>query len=186
MSLIKMCIFYELFSYSLLLCIYYDKIVKEKYKNITLEENYMNILQIAILAFIIIESLNVLMLYFSPGMKRGNALGVFNAWEKSQENEEMKSFVSYLSSWVAGAKLIFIMIGIVIIIWGNFETQIATTVALIISIASFFFKLYPIIKKMDAKGQISPKGYSKTLLYMIIGFIAVFIVVLVIALVQYL
>ena len=40
----------------------------------------MNILQIGILVFIIIETLNITMLYFAPGMKIGNALGVFKTW----------------------------------------------------------------------------------------------------------
>lgn len=121
----------------------------------------MNILQIGILVFAVIESLNVLMLYRSPGMKMGNALGVFKAWDRAQEDEQMKSFVHYMASWVAGAKLIFILVGIVIIIWGNMETQLATCAALVISIASFFWRLYPAISKMDKKGQIDPKGYSK-------------------------
>ena len=84
-----------------------------------------------------------------------------------------------------GTKLIFVLLGIVIIIWGNFETQLAACAALIISILSFFYKLYPIIRKMDSKGQITPKGYSTTLLFMILGFIAVFLIVGTIGLIQY-
>ncbi|MEX1377167.1 MAG: hypothetical protein AB1Z23_06800 [Eubacteriales bacterium] len=146
----------------------------------------MNILQIAILVFIIIECLNVFTLYTNPGMKIGNGIGVFNAWHKAQEDEEMKDFVSYMSSWVAGTKLIFIMLGIVVIICGNFETQLATAAAMVISIASYFLKLNPLIKKMDSKDQISPKGYSKTLMYMILGFIVIFTIAFIIGLVQYL
>jgi len=146
----------------------------------------MNILQIGILVFMVIESLNVLMLYKMPGMKMGNALGVFTAWDRAQEDEHMKSFVHYMAAWVAGAKLIFILVGIVIIMWGNMETQLATCAALVISIASFFWRLYPAIKKMDKKGQIDPKGYSKTLLVMIVAFIVGFAIIFVIGLVQYL
>ena len=145
----------------------------------------MNILQWGILVFSVIETLNILMLYFSPGMKMGNALGVFKAFSSAQEDENMKIFVHYMAAWVAGAKLIFILIGIVIIIWGNIETQIAATAALIISISSFFWRLYPAIKKMDKQGQIDPKGYSKTLLAMIVTFIAGFIVIFIIGLVKY-
>ena len=146
----------------------------------------MNILQIGILIFSIIETLNVLMLYFSPGMKLGNALGVFKAWDTAQKDENMKSFVHYMAAWVAGTKLIFILVGIVIIIWGNIETQIATCVAMMISISSFFWRLYPAIKKMDEQDQIDPKGYSKTLLGMIVAFVLGFVVVLTVGLVQYL
>lgn len=146
----------------------------------------MNILQIGILIFIVIETLNILMLYFSPGMKLGNAAGVFNAWHKAQNDEEMKAFVHYMASWVAGAKLIFILVGAVIIIWGNIETQLATAAALVLSISSFFWRLYPAIKKMDARGEIDPEGYSKTLLGMIVVFIAGFITVFVIGLLKHL
>lgn len=146
----------------------------------------MNIIEIAILLFVIIESLNVLMLYFMPGSKMGNGVGVFNAWHRLQEDEELKDFSDYMTSWVAGAKLIFIMLGIAIIIWGSIELQIATAAAMVISIASFFYRLYPIIKKMDSKDQISPKGYSKTLLGMIVAFIVGFLIVFIIGLVQYL
>jgi hypothetical protein len=146
----------------------------------------MNILEIGILTFLLLESLNILMLYFSPGMKMGNALGVFRAWDKAQDDADMKSFVHYMAAWVAGAKLIFILVGVVIIIWGNIETQIATAAALVISISSFFWRLYPAIKKMDQKGQLDPKGYSKTLLAMIVTIVSVFLVVFVVGLVKYL
>jgi len=146
----------------------------------------MNILKWAILLFTIIESLNVIMLYFAPGMKQGNALGVFTAWEKAQKDEEMKSFAYYMAAWVAGAKLIFILLGISVILWGNIEMQIATCGAMVISISSFFFKLYPLIKNMDKNGQIEPKGYSKTLLAMIITFILGFLLVFIIGVIKYL
>jgi len=146
----------------------------------------MNILKWAILIFIIIETLNVLMLYVAPGMKQGNALGVFNAWHKAQEDEEMKSFVNYMAYWVAGAKLIFIFLGISVILWGNVEMQIATCGAMVISISSFFYKLYPIIKDMDKKGQIDPKGYSRILLAMILIFIGGFLTVFMIGFIKYL
>lgn len=146
----------------------------------------MNILQIGIIVFSVIETLNVLMLYFAPGMKQGNALGVFKAWDMAQEDARMKSFVHYMAAWVAGAKLIFIMVGIVIVVWGNIETQIATCAAMVLSISSFFWRLYPAIKKMDKDGQIDPKGYSKTLLLMILAFLCGFLAIFVIGLVQYL
>jgi hypothetical protein len=44
----------------------------------------MTILTISIIAFLVLETLNVLMLYFTPGTRRGNGLGVFNAYEKSK------------------------------------------------------------------------------------------------------
>ncbi|NCB03398.1 MAG: hypothetical protein EOM67_14770 [Spirochaetia bacterium] len=146
----------------------------------------MNIMEIGILIFIIIETLNILLLYFAPGMKMGNALGVFKAWDKAQEDENMNAFAHYMACWLAGTKLIFILVGVVVIIWGNIETQLATAAALVLSISSFFWRLYPSIRKMDKTGQIDPKGYSKTLLEMIVVFIGGFIIIFVIGLLQYL
>ena len=140
----------------------------------------MNVLQVGILIFVSIEFLNIATLYFMPSSRIGNGVGVFNALEKSNEDEELKPFVNYLINWVAGTKLIFIMVGIVIIIFGNEKTQLYTVIAFIISILSFYWRLFPTIKKLDKKGQITPKGYSKTLNIMIISFITMFVVVLLI------
>lgn len=143
----------------------------------------MNMLTIAMIVFICLESLNVLMLYFTPGTKRGNGMGVFNAWEKSKEHKEIHELIRYLAFWVAGTKLIFIALLLVIIITGERVTQLAAVGALILSILSFFWKLFPMIKKMDANGEIDPKGYSKTLGVMIGTFVACFTAVFIIALV---
>lgn len=136
-------------------------------------------LQIGIGVFIFIELLNIMMLYGKPSSSIGNALGVFNDYHEITEDKKM--FVSYLVNWVAGSKLIFVMLGVVIIIWGDYYTQLFTCVAMILSILSFYFKLYPIIKKLDGQSKITPKGYSKTLNYMIISFIALFLVVILVA-----
>lgn len=49
-----------------------------------------------------------------------------------------------------------------------------TVGTMILSIATYFWKLHPIIKKLDKMGKISPKGYSKTLGRMIAGFLVMF------------
>ena len=144
----------------------------------------MNLLEIGILVFVIIEFLNILMLYWNPGSKKGNGVGVFNAYEEAKENTKVFSLIEYLINWVAGAKLIFIMIGIVVIIFGNYYTQLFTVVALIISIASFYFRLFPIIKTLDNKGEITPQGYARTLNYMILSFMAGFVIILIISLID--
>ena len=146
----------------------------------------MNILQIGIMIFAIIEVGNVMMLYFMPESKMGNGVGVFNAWEASKQDGNVHELVKYLVYWVAGAKLIFIMMAVVVIIWGSFLVQLLTVVALIISIASFFWRLFPMIRRLDKKEQITPKGYSRTLMLMIAAFIAGFLAVLIVGLVQYL
>ncbi len=138
----------------------------------------MTILSIAIILFILLESLNVLTLYFNPGSRMGNGLGVFNAWEKSKSDPEMHQFVRYLVFWVAGAKLIFIALLIVILLTAEESTQLFTVVAMIASILSFFWRLFPIIKGLDKEGHISPPGYSKTLGMMIAGFVGMFAIAL--------
>ena len=134
----------------------------------------MDILSIAIIVFLIFESLNVFMLYFTPGTRLGNGLGVFNAYEKSKSDPELHSLVQYLINCVAGTKLIFIVLLIVILMTGDGTGRFIAVIALIVSILTFFWRLYPAIRNMDMADQITPKGYSKTLGMMIVGFVAIF------------
>lgn len=133
----------------------------------------MSILSIAILVFIIMESANVAILYFWPGSQLGNGVGVFNAFHNS-ESEEQKLFTSYLVNWVAGVKLIFIFLLAVILLIGTEQVKLLAVVAMILSIATYFWRLHPTIKKLDAMGCITPKGYSKALGWMIAGFMLMF------------
>ena len=131
----------------------------------------MDILTIVLLIFLALEISNVFMLYFIPETKKGNGVGVFNAYEKSKQDPEVHALIKYLISWVAGTKIIFIALLLVIIFTGNKETILLSTLALIVSILTFYWRLYPMIKQMDKCDQISPKGYSKTLGLMILGFV---------------
>lgn len=133
----------------------------------------MNLLSIAMLVFIVMESANVAILYFWPGSQLGNGVGVFNAFHHS-ESDEQKLFASYLVNWVAGVKLIFIFLLGVILILGDETVQLWAVVAMILSIATYFWRLHPIIRKLDAMGCITPKGYSKALDGMIAGFLLLF------------
>lgn len=141
----------------------------------------MIILEIIIIAFLVMEFFNVLALYFMKDSKMFNSIGVFNAWEKSKKDPEMHDFVKYLTNWVAGTKLIFIALLIVILVTTEQNTLILTGIALILSIASFFWKLFPLIRKMDKASQITPKNYSKILFIMILGFIIIFAIGIVFA-----
>ncbi|MDX2430458.1 MAG: hypothetical protein QNK35_05965 [Bacteroides sp.] len=144
----------------------------------------MDILSIVILIFLVLETSNVLMLYFTPGTRCGNGLGVFNAYEKSKADPEVHALVKYLINWVAGTKLIFILLLIVVLFTGDSNTRILSVIALIVSIFTFFWRLYPAIRNLDHAGQITPKGYSKTLGLMIFGFIAAFALALVLHLIK--
>lgn len=134
------------------------------------------ILTIAIVAFIVLETGNVLILYFAPDSRLGNGVAVFNSWFAAQENEPMGLFAKYLVNWVAGTKSIFIALLIAILATAGDTTKIAAVFAMIASIATYYVGLHPIIKKLDEMGEITPAGYSKTLLGMITGFQIMFVI----------
>lgn len=143
----------------------------------------MTVLKIFFIIFLVLESLNILTLYFAPGSKKGNGVGTFNAWEKSKSDPEVHQLVKYMTYWVAGSKIIFVGLIIVIIITGSPTTHLWASVVMVIAIATFFCRLLPIIRKMDQDNQITPKGYSKTLAIMIAAFIAMFVIGILITLI---
>ena len=136
----------------------------------------MTIIQIVVLGFILLELSNVAALYFAPGSKYANAVGVFSAWEKSKQYPEIHDLVKYLVYWVAGTKLIFLLLLTVIIIFSDTETQRISVLALVIAILSFYWRLFPLIRKMDKNGQIEPGNYSIVLGVMIFVFAAIFLI----------
>ncbi|MCJ7701252.1 MAG: hypothetical protein MUO62_06685 [Anaerolineales bacterium] len=138
----------------------------------------MNMITNATIGFLILEATNVIALYFFPGSKYANSVGVFKAWEKSKQYPEIHDFVKYLVNWVAGTKLIFIFLLIVILYRADDRTLVFSSAALVISIASFFWRLFPLIRKMDREDQIDPKHYSAVLGWMILAFILIFLVVI--------
>ena len=143
----------------------------------------LNAITIVTIAFLIMEASNIITLYFFPGSKFANGVGVFKAWEKSKQDPELHDFVSYLVNWVAGTKLIIILLLIVILLTTRGQSLVFTGIAMAVSIASFFWRLFPLIRKMDRNDQIEPKNYSATLGWMISIFIASFLVAIVITLV---
>ena len=143
----------------------------------------LNAITIVTIAFLIMEASNIITLYFFPGSKFANGVGVFKAWEKSKQDPELHDFVSYLVNWVAGTKLIIILLLIAILLTTRGQSLVFTGIAMAVSIASFFWRLFPLIRKMDRNDQIEPKNYSATLGWMISIFIASFLVAIVITLV---
>jgi len=140
----------------------------------------MTIIQIAVSGFILLELSNVVALYFAPGSKYANAVGVFSAWEKSKQYPEIHDLVKYLVYWVAGTKLIFLLLLTMIVIFADAETQRISVMALIVAILSFYWRLFPLIRKMDQNGQIEPKNYSIVLGVMIFVFVIIFLIAVVI------
>ena len=145
----------------------------------------MHAITVVAIGFLILEATNVVALYFSPDSKLANSVGVFRAWEKSKQDPEIHDFVKYLVNWVAGTKLIFILLLIVIVCTADQQTLLITGVALVISISSFFWRLFPLIRKMDRDSQIEPKNYSAVLGWMILAFVLVFSVAIFISYLEF-
>ncbi len=139
----------------------------------------MNILSITIWVFVILESANVIILYFFPRFTFGNGVAVFNEYFNIQQNESSGLFVKYLVNWVAGSKLVFIALLLVVLFWGNDVIQMHSLAFMCVAISSYYFRLHPIIKKLDKNGEITPKGYSKILFIMITSFIVLFMVTII-------
>lgn len=133
------------------------------------------LVKIVIALFILLETSNVLALYFAPGSKYANAVGVFTAWEKSKQSPEIHEFVKYLVNWVAGAKLMFLLLLAVIVLFADLEIQRLCLFALALATASFYWRLFPLIRKIDRDGQIEPRKYSITLGVMIFVFVIFFV-----------
>jgi len=114
-------------------------------------------------AFILLELSNVIALYFFPGSKMANAVGVFSAWESSKRYPEIHDFIKYLVYWVAGAKLVFLLLLAVVIFTGSEEMQRYSLIALGAATLSFYWRLFPLIRRMDRSGQIQPSNYSMIL-----------------------
>jgi len=140
----------------------------------------MTFIKVVILIFIFLELSNVLAMYFAPGSKYANAVGIFTAWEKSKQYPEIHDFVKYLVYWVAGTKLIFLLLLATIIIYADMNTQRMSLIALIVATLSFYWRLFPLIKRMDRNGHIEPRNYSIVLGIMIFVFITVFAIAVII------
>lgn len=133
------------------------------------------IIKIVLLAFIVLEVSNVVTLYFFPGSKRANAVGVFSAWEKSKQTSEVHDLIRYLVYWVAGTKLIFLFLLGLIVAFADLNLQRLSLIALALATLTFYWRLFPLARKMDREGHIQPKNYSLILGGMILIMIVLFI-----------
>ncbi|GAP12801.1 hypothetical protein LARV_00537 [Longilinea arvoryzae] len=131
-------------------------------------------LKIVLLAFILLEFSNVVALYFFPGSKRANAVGIFSAWEKSKQFPEIHDLMRYLVYWVAGAKLIFLFLLGLIVTFADLNLQRWSLMALGLATLTFYWRMFPLVRKMDHDGQIHPNNYSLVLGGMILAMIVLF------------
>ena len=133
-------------------------------------------LKYVILGFLFLEISNVLTLYFFPDSKLANGMGVFKAWEKSKEDSQVHDLVQYLVNWVAGTKLIFIGLLILILFTGNEQTLLYSSAILAGTISIFYWRLFPLIRKIDLNDQLNIKNYSIFLGGLILAFVLVFLI----------
>jgi hypothetical protein len=138
-------------------------------------------LQIVVAAFLLLETANVAALYFAPGSTRFNAVGVFRGWSDSASDPDLHSFVRYLVYWVAGTKLIFIALWLVILIVGEPRTQLLASAVMVPAVATFYWRLFPLVRRLDSRGKVQPRGYSTVLGAMIAGFVSAFVIAVTIA-----
>lgn len=130
----------------------------------------MTALIVIAVAFMALEVANVAALYFQTGSDKFNALGVFKAWEASKADPEVHDLVRYLAYWVAGTKLIFIVMLGAILVVGDDRTRVIAVGALVLAILSFFWRLAPLAREMDERSQMTNPGYSKVLTWMVSAF----------------
>ncbi len=135
----------------------------------------MNILDIVIALFIFLESLNIIILYYFPEFKYGNGVYAFKVREKFAQDESLELFGRYMTNWVAGSKIIFVSLLLIILFRATDTVKLYSVIVLIPCIATYFFKLHPIIKRIDQMGDLKPKGYSKVLFWNIAIFISMFL-----------
>ena len=131
-------------------------------------------IKLTIAAFILLESMNVIFLYFFPQRKLANSMGVFKAWEESKQDPRVFAMISYLVNWVAGTKLIILLLLLVLLLTAGAQTLVLAAAALALGISVFFWRLFPAMREMDQQGQIDPPGYSSTLGWMIGAMVLLF------------
>ena len=133
------------------------------------------IAKIVLLAFIVLEFSNVVALYFFPGSKRANAVGMFDAWEKSKQYPEIHDLMRYLVYWVAGTKLIFLLLLGLFVVYADMNLQRLSLAALALATLTFFWRMFPLARKMDHEGRVHPRKYSLILGGMILALIILFV-----------
>jgi hypothetical protein len=131
------------------------------------------------LVFAFVETLNMLELYFMRDKSVFNGVSIFKGWEKSKTDPEVYEFVQYLINWLAGVKLIVLALVVILVFTASERTLILSAIVLVIAVASFYWRLYPMIRKMDNGGNIQPGGRSRQLGLMVACLEFVFIVAIV-------
>jgi hypothetical protein len=145
----------------------------------------MNAIQVSFLVVLAIEVLSVLELYFMQDKAVFNGVSIFSGWDISKEVPEVHELIRYLIHWVAGVKLIVIGLLLVLALTAPTQTLIYAGVMLILAISSFFWRMFPTIRKHDRAGLIEPRGRSQMVGMMVLGFEAALIASVMIEVVRF-
>lgn len=79
-------------------------------------------------------------------------------------------------NWVAGVKLIFLALLALIVVVGDAELHRLSLLALAATTATFYWRLFPLARRMARRNEIEPGNYAAVLGVMILGFIVAFVV----------
>ncbi|MEJ2758803.1 MAG: hypothetical protein P8046_10020 [Anaerolineales bacterium] len=129
----------------------------------------MTALQVTLLVFAGIEALSVLELYFMQDRCMFNGMALFSGWEISKEVPEVHGMVCYLINWVAGMKLIVVGLLVILVLMAPTQILLLVGASLFVTVASFFWRMFPLVSKFDANGFIQPAGRAKTMGLMVAG-----------------
>ena len=136
----------------------------------------MTLLTAVVAVFLFVETANVAALYFNTGSHRFNALGVFRAWESSKTDPDVHDLVRYLAYWVAGTKLISLLLLLTILVYGDDRMKVIATAATAIAIVTYYWRLAPLARGIDGRSQLTVPGYSRVLTFMVSGLLAALVI----------
>ena len=69
--------------------------------------------------------------------------------------------------------LVMLLLAFEVLVLGTDRMKVVAVGAVVVSILSYFWRLYPLSRKIDSAGHMTPTGYSRTLRSMILGFLLI-------------
>jgi hypothetical protein len=127
----------------------------------------MSAIQVSLVAIMVVEILSVLELYFLQDRCIFNGVAMFKVCVLTRKDPELFGMVRYLVNWIAGVKLIVIGLLGVIVFTSPENTIMYAAISLVITIASFFWRMFPAVRLFDDAGLIEPAGRARVLGWMV-------------------
>lgn len=136
---------------------------------VPIEGEEMSAIQVSLIVIMAVEVLSVLELYFLQDRCIFNGVAMFKICVLAREDPDLFGMVRYLVNWIAGVKLIVIGLLGVIVLTAPENTILYAAISLVITIASFFWRMFPAVRKFDDAGLIEPAGRARMLGWMVLG-----------------